>query len=113
MRIPVILAAVLVVALAGVLPASADRNMAPVAVKVLATPTPEDCISYNPAGLAIVSRGPSGWQLTDGPRNIQWFQTQGEALRGLAVVRRHTQHCFIGRNNTMSGRQLYTMDYWK
>jgi hypothetical protein len=77
-----------------------------------ATPVPEDCIAYNPAILRIVDRGPF-WQLTSGALDLQIFQTQGEALRGLAVARGHTQQCFIGRSNTEPDRYRYITEYWK
>lgn len=77
-----------------------------------ATPVPEDCIAYNPAILRIHDRG-TFWQLTSGALDLQIFQTQGEALRGLAVARAYTQQCFIGRSNTKPDRYRYITEYWK
>jgi hypothetical protein len=74
---------------------------------------PEDCISYNPAGLSIVARAPF-WQLIAGPMVLHIFQARGDAMVGLAIARMHTKQCFIGRGNTMGAqRERYIMEYWK
>ena len=72
----------------------------------------EDCISYDPASLYIYQDG-AVWVLSDGASRMAAFATQADAELGLQVARLHTQHCFIGRNNTRPDRQLYIFEYWK
>ena len=40
------------------------------------------------------------------------FDTREDARQGLAVARRHTRQCFIGRGNDRSDRQRYIMNYF-
>jgi hypothetical protein len=73
----------------------------------------EDCIGYNPRTLSIRNEGANGWLLTDGASRMQMLDSQADANRALALARRHTQHCFIGRNNSRPNRQQYISQYWK
>jgi len=75
-------------------------------------PSPEDCISYNPANAAIVNRG-SFWQLVDGSTQLQVFAAQSDAIAGLALARAHSQLCYIGRSNSRPDRYRYITEYWK
>ncbi len=38
---------------------------------------------------------------------------QTDAQKALALAKRHTAHCFIGRDNTRSNRKDYIQEYWK
>jgi hypothetical protein len=71
-----------------------------------------DCLSYDPTDLRIVNEGASGWLLTDGRSRMLILDNQEDAERALALARRHTAHCFIGRDNTRSNRRDYVHEYW-
>jgi hypothetical protein len=73
----------------------------------------EDCLSYDPRRLEVRQEGSRGWLLTDGRSNIQWLDNQSDADRALAIARRFSQYCFIGRNNRRPERQDYIVKYWK
>ncbi len=72
----------------------------------------EDCLSYNPANLRIVNEGKTGWLLTDGRSRMLMLDNQADALDALALAKRHTKQCFIGRNNTRPQRKQYIVEYW-
>ena len=73
----------------------------------------EDCLNYNPNNLQIRNEGASGWLLTDGISRMLVLDNQADARNALALARRHTSHCFIGRGNGRSNRQSYIVEYWK
>jgi sphingomyelin phosphodiesterase len=73
----------------------------------------EDCLTYNPADLRIVDEGASGWLLTDGRSRMLTLDTRQDALDALALARRHTKHCFIGRGNARANRSSYIVAYWE
>jgi len=73
----------------------------------------EDCLDYNPNSLQIRNEGASGWLLTDGRSRMLVLDNQTDARNALALARRHTSHCFIGRDNTRPNRLDYVVDYWK
>jgi hypothetical protein len=81
----------------------------------LGTPAPiasEDCLSYDPRNVRIVDEGADGWLLTDGVSRMLMLNDQADAERALALARRHTAHCFIGRGNPRPNRSEYVRDYW-
>jgi hypothetical protein len=71
-----------------------------------------DCLSYDPHDLKIVFEGPSGYLLTDGRSRMLILDNREDAARALALARRHTSHCFIGRDNTRPNRREYVHEYW-
>ncbi|MCI0524313.1 MAG: hypothetical protein L0Y75_03535 [Acidobacteria bacterium] len=71
-----------------------------------------DCLTYNPNSLRIVDEGPSGWLLTDGRSRMLILDNQHDAEKALALARRYTAHCFIGRDNTRPNRDDYVHEYW-
>jgi hypothetical protein len=73
----------------------------------------EDCISYDPGSLSIVDEGPNGWLLTDGITRMHMLDSEADAEAALAIAKRHSAHCFIGRNNTRPNRLFYIMEYWQ
>lgn len=82
---------------------------------LLVTPLPlarEDCLPYNPRNLRISSEGAPGWLLTDGVSRMLMLDNQADAGRALALARRHTAHCFIGRGNSRPDRAAYITHYW-
>ncbi len=74
---------------------------------------PEDCLPYNPDNLRIVDEGTNGLLLTDGSSRMLILDNKLDANDALALARRHTAHCFIGRDNTRPNRQDYIVEYWK
>jgi len=73
----------------------------------------EDCLPYNPQNLQIKNEGASGWLLTDGSSRMLILDNEADAKNALAMAKRHTSHCFIGRGNNRSNRQNYIVNYWK
>src|SRR5262245_28803294 len=71
-----------------------------------------DSLAYNPKDLQIVDEGPSGWLLTDGRSRMLMLDNKEDAEKALALARRHTSHCFIGRSNTRPNRKDYVYEYW-
>ena len=77
------------------------------------TSSNEDCLNYNPNNLRITNEGANGWLLTNGVSRMLMLDNVTDARNALALARRHTAHCFIGRNNTRSNRSSYIVEYWK
>jgi hypothetical protein len=77
------------------------------------TSVTEDCLDYNPNNLQIRNEGATGWLLTDGSSRMLVLDNQTDARNALALAKRHTSHCFIGRGNRRSDRQSYIVEYWK
>jgi hypothetical protein len=73
----------------------------------------DDCLAYNPRALRIVNEGARGWLLTDGQSRMLMLDNEEDAKKALALARRHTQHCFIGRGNRRPNRKDYIVEYWK
>ena len=71
-----------------------------------------DCIPYNAFDLELRDEGANGWLLTDGNSRMKILDDYEDATEALAVARRHTHHCFIGRNNTRPERRRYITEYW-
>ncbi len=71
-----------------------------------------DCLFYNPHDLRIVDEGASGWLLTDGRSRMLILDNKEDAEKALALARRYTAHCFIGRDNTRPNRDDYVHEYW-
>ncbi len=72
----------------------------------------QDCLPYDPNDLRVVREG-SNWTLYSGSRALAAFQNEAHANQGLRVARAHTEHCFIGRDNTRPDRQRYIFEYWQ
>lgn len=80
---------------------------------VAENPVDEDCLNYNPNNLTIRNEGVSGWLLTDGSSRMLILDNVTDARNALALAKRHTAHCFIGRDNRRTDRQNYIVEYWK
>jgi hypothetical protein len=72
----------------------------------------QDCLPYNPNNLRIVNEGASGWLLTDGGSRMLVLDNRADAAKALALARRHTAHCFIGRDNRRPNRRDFIVEYW-
>jgi PKD repeat protein len=73
----------------------------------------EDCISYSPQGLSLVNLGPAGWQLVDKGLDMEILDNSSDAQAALQLAQQYTKQCFIGRENTLSNRLDYIVQYWK
>jgi hypothetical protein len=78
-------------------------------------PTPENCISYSPskatvhyeAGIFIVEAG-----------SVVVISVHGDPAsdlgdKALALAKRYSKHCFLGRENTREEKERYIFDYWR
>jgi hypothetical protein len=63
--------------------------------------------------LKIVDEGERGWLLTDDRSRMLILDNENDAKAALALARKHTQHCFIGRDNKRKNRRDYIVEYWK
>ena len=72
----------------------------------------QDCLPYNPRNLRIVNEGANGWLLTDGSSRMLMLDSRADAGKAFALARRHTAHCFIGRDNRRPNRKDFILDYW-
>ncbi len=81
--------------------------------RVLQIAAAEDCLNYNPKNLQIRNEGANGFLLTDGTSRMLMLDNAQDAANALALARRHTSHCFIGRNNNRPNREDFIVEYWK
>ncbi len=72
-----------------------------------------DCVSYNPAKLAIRNNGAIGWTLVDDEQSLLLLDTAGDAGRARLVAAGSSQLCFIGRGNSRPDRYRYIVEYWR
>lgn len=72
----------------------------------------EDCIPYDPNGLAI-EESLTGWTLVTGTSRLVILDTEADAQAVLTIARRHKALCFIGRQNKRPNRLAYIVQYWK
>jgi hypothetical protein len=73
----------------------------------------EDCDAYNPASLSITNRGADGWAVTGGAAVFGLLDTEADAGRLLAVMRRFANQCFIGRRNTRATPRDFMTVYYR
>jgi hypothetical protein len=74
----------------------------------------EDCVTYTPDQMRIVDKDARGWLLErhDGAIFAQ-LDNRTDAEASLAVARRHSAICYIGRDNKRPNHDDYVMVYWK
>jgi hypothetical protein len=108
-------------------PTSTPRPVTPTGTPPTSTPRPlptstpslarEDCLSYDYKALDIRDAGSKGWYLVEEVRGqmrqMLLLDDKDDAYAALALVQRHTAHCFIGRDNTRPNRLDYIVDYWQ
>jgi hypothetical protein len=82
---------------------------------LLPWPATEDCITHDPTKLAVVHNTTDDlWQVVEGGTHYMLaYKREIDAQTGLAVAKRYTKHCFIGRGNTRTDRYRYIMDYYR
>ncbi len=75
----------------------------------------EDCIFYDASTLEIHDIGPRGWRLTSngGSHWMLQLSSRSDAEAALALAKRHTAVCYIGRDNRRPNRRDYIVQYWK
>jgi len=79
----------------------------------------EDCLPYNPQTVRIELQASGWWSLVDGRHRMQIFATEKDAQNGLALARRYSFQCFIGRhrstrpNVTFREHRRDIVLYWK
>ena len=73
----------------------------------------EDCDVYNPASLSIANRGSEGWAVAGGTAVFGLLDTEADAGRLLAVMRRFANQCFIGRRNTRATPRDFMTVYYR
>jgi hypothetical protein len=73
----------------------------------------EDCVKYDPSGLKVTDRGIQGWALTTGSQSLAILDNQRDAEAALALAKKHSAQCFIGRGNKRDHPWSYTIQYWK
>jgi hypothetical protein len=73
----------------------------------------EDCIGYNPAEVFLENFGAGHFRLRTASTFMALAATQHDADVLLAVARRSTQQCFVGRDNTRPNRKDYIVSYWR
>jgi len=73
----------------------------------------QDCVAYDPATLAIEDSGADGWRLAAGLDDLLLFDTEADALVGLAIAGNHTELCFLGRGNTQPDPSRYVHQFWQ
>jgi len=77
-----------------------------------AEPTPEDCVSYDPANLTVAVSG-DAWLLRDGNHAMKIFDTVADAEDAKRVARNWRQLCFIGRGNSGPDRYRHMVTYFR
>jgi len=89
---------------------TATRSPAPPA-----WPSPENCISYNPANVTVNYEA-GIHSVNDGNKVIMRLAGgPGDEVgqKGLALAQRYRKHCFLGRDNTREENNAYIFDYWR
>lgn len=92
-------------------PAPRATNSPPAAAQ---WPTPEDCISYDPAGVTVVYQA-GIYSVQDGNHEVMRVSGNPDDTVGqqaLALAQQYRKHCFLGRANTRVDKNSYIFDYW-
>jgi hypothetical protein len=98
-----------------------DPGPAPTTVRGTATtaaadwPSPEDCVSYNPASLTTHYEA-GIWTVTYG--SVEVIRVHGgpsddTGAKALALAQHYKRHCFIGRGKMYEDKGNYVFDYWR
>lgn len=90
-----------------------DKEPLTIRVPPTAAIVPEDCLPYNPTNLQVVNERAIGWLVTDGGSRMLKLANEADARDALALAKRYTAQCFIGRGNTRSNRKDYIIGYWE
>lgn len=73
----------------------------------------EDCEPYDKSTVAVVSHGPSGWDVVANGRSLLLLDTAADATTMAAMVKTYSNQCYIGRGNTRANPSDYISRYWK
>jgi hypothetical protein len=79
-----------------------------------------DCVTYNPAQLALYSGvahpadpNQDEWALYSGPIPLLFLASEPDALRAKIVAEAHTKRCLIGHGNDRPDPARYLMYHWQ
>lgn len=79
-------------------------------------PNNVDCVSYNPKNLTVDGTGATGTFLVEAGSTIV-IRVHGDqdivGQQALALAQRYSEHCYLGRTNTMDPKGDYIFDYWR
>ena len=70
------------------------------------------CMSYRADSLRILNGGSEGWRLMAGDRVLVMLDNRPDAVRALAVARRYSNYCTIGRRSA-NNQSEQIIEYWK
>ena len=72
------------------------------------------CVPYDPERLILTQEQNGTWRLSRHDGAIfRGFVDREDADAGLAVARKYTQWCYIGKSNTRPDRLQYIMEYFR
>jgi hypothetical protein len=96
-------------------PAPTKTQSKPPTTPTNAWPTPENCISYNPANVTV-NYAAGLWAVLDGNKTVAKAaggpsENTGDKL--LALAKRYKKHCLIGANNQREEKNSFVFDYWR
>jgi hypothetical protein len=78
-------------------------------------PTPEDCVTYNPASVSVSFAG-GLYTVTDGSVVVMRVSGQtGDDVGdiALALAKHYAKHCYLGRTNNREEKNSFIFDYWR
>jgi hypothetical protein len=73
----------------------------------------EDCEPYDRSTVAVVSHGPSGWDVMASGRSLLLLDSAADATTIAAMIKTYSNQCYIGRGNTRANASDYISRYWK
>lgn len=80
-------------------------------------PTPEDCVSYSPSKASVrYDTGMNAYVVEAGSVTVMiLYGSDGSDLgdKGLALAKRYSKHCYLGRKNTREEKASFVFDYWR
>lgn len=74
--------------------------------------SPEDCVAYTPKRLRLEERE-GGIVLTDGVSRLLSLADKTDGRKAMAVARKHSMLCFIGRKDPGTSQGEHIVQYWK
>lgn len=79
-------------------------------------PANGDCVSYHPDNLTVTGSGATGlFTVADGATVVIRVPGQSDDVgqQALALARRYSTHCYLGRTNNLDPKGDYIFDYWR
>ena len=78
-------------------------------------PSPSDCTSYNPNAISVLYAA-GVWAVKQGQNEIVRVYggpSDNVGQKALALAKRYSQVCFIGRGNHRDGKDEFIFEYWR